>query len=199
MDSDGEYNDHGGSNAGGEDFRPVHYIGNKSRYLHAIGQTVDRIARPGSAACDLFAGTSVVTRRLAHRREVVSADIQAYSQVLARALTQPYRVSSNDVATLLGVAEDWLRTVRPQTMSLVAYELDAQTNTQSDLESFAALVEHGSFAVDDIGPRQLVEAKRRARGILTPDSATLTCITEVSIFPTCRHLRWTRFDMRSAW
>lgn len=54
----------------GGDLRPIHYIGNNSRYFSAIESALDSVARPGARACDLFAGTGVVTRRLAQSRTV---------------------------------------------------------------------------------------------------------------------------------
>lgn len=158
----------------GEGIRPIHYMGNKSRYLDAIEQVVESVAEPGSAACDLFAGTAVVTRRLAQRRPVVSADIQAYSQILARALTQPTLFSAVEVDELRGVACDWLQTVRPQTEQLLSFEVEAQATAAIEPARLAALIEHGSFVADDDGPPELSAAKQRAREGLTPDNATLT-------------------------
>ena len=163
-----------GTAARGEGIRPIHYIGNKSRYLDAIEQVVERVAEPGSAACDLFAGTAVVTRRLAQRRPVVSADIQAYSQSLARALTWPTWFSTVEVDALLGVARDWLQAVQPPTAQLLSFEVEAQATAAVDPSRLAALIEHGSFVADDDGPPRLSRAKQRAREGLTPGTATLT-------------------------
>jgi len=160
--------------AGGGDIRPIHYIGNKSRYLDAIEQVVESAAEPGSAACDLFAGTSVVTRRLAQRRPVVSADIQAYSQVLARALTQPASFSTVEVDALVDAAREWLGTVRSQTAELLNFESSAQAHAAVDPAPVAALLEHGSFVTHDDGPQEFVGAKQRARQGLKPETATLT-------------------------
>ena len=163
-----------GSVKGGEDLRPIHYIGNKSRYLTAIEQAVDSVARPGSSACDLFAGTAVVSRRLAQRRPVVSADVQAYSQVLARALTRPTRFQTRDQDALIEVADDWLATMRSQFDQLLAFEaraMDSATSTPTDL---AALVERGSFAISEHRATELDEIKARIRELVRPDDATLT-------------------------
>jgi hypothetical protein len=156
------------------DLRPIHYIGNKSRYLDAIEQVVESVAESGRAACDLFAGTSVVTRRLAQRRPVVSADIQAYSQVLARALTQPTSLSPSGVDALLDAAREWLSRVQPLVEELLSLEASALTNAMADPTSLAALVEHGSLAVADSGPAELVRAKQLARAWLGPETAALT-------------------------
>lgn len=158
----------------GSELRPIHYIGNKSRYLDAIEQVVESVASPGSTACDLFAGTSVVTRRFAQQRPVISADIQTYSQVLGRALTQPTAFLPIEIDGLVSAARDWLRLVRPQFEELLRFERDAEREAPADPASLAALIEHGSFVNGDGGPSRFVQAKQFARDGLSPDVATLT-------------------------
>ncbi|MFI7585477.1 DNA adenine methylase [Spongisporangium articulatum] len=152
------------------DLRPIHYIGNKSRYLDAIEQAVDRVAGPGRAACDLFAGTSVVSRRLAQSRPVVSADIQTYSQVLARALTRPTAFSAAETEALLRIARTWLDDVRPAFADLLALEAGAVSD--ADPTRLAALIEGGSFELAAAGAPELEQAKRRA--LESADSARTT-------------------------
>jgi adenine-specific DNA-methyltransferase len=165
----------GGMDVRGEaDLRPVHYIGNKSRYLDAIEQAIDSVAEPGTTACDLFAGTSVVTRRLAQKRPVISSDIQAYSQVLARALTKPRAFSEVNSAALLGTARGWLAARRPRFEDLLDFESRALAGAPHDSAPLAALIEQGSFAVADRRSGELEQAKRRARDAANPDIATLT-------------------------
>jgi hypothetical protein len=159
---------------GEADLRPVHYIGNKSRHLDAIEQAIDGVVEPGKAACDLFAGTSVVTRRLAHKRPVISADIQAYSQVLARALTKPSPFSDVDSSELLGTAQGWLAALRPRFEAILDFESRALASAPLDPAPLAALIEGGSFAVTDHGSVELEQAKRWARDAANPDMATLT-------------------------
>lgn len=156
------------------DLRPIHYLGNKSRYLDAIEQVVDSVAAPGSTACDLFAGTSVVTRRLAERRPVVSADVQAYSQILARALTKPEAITEGEIRALLATAKEWLERVEPFTRDLQRFEARAAANASLDPSPLASLIEHGSFLAEDLGPSAFAAAKQQARNCLGPDTATLT-------------------------
>lgn len=158
----------------GGDLRPIHYIGNKSRYLSAIEQAIDSVARPGAVACDLFSGTAVVARRLAQKRPVVSADVQAYSQVLARALTRPTHLSERDRSALLAVANEWLATKRAEFDQLLAFEARAMESASSSPADLAALVERGSFAVPDRGAAQLDELKEQVRGRVRPSDATLS-------------------------
>lgn len=162
------------ASVGGGDLRPIHYIGNKSRYLSAIEHAIDSVARPGSSACDLFAGTAVVTRRLAQKRPVVSADVQAYSQVLARALTRPTCLPPRDQSELLDVAHDWLATMRAEFDQLLAFEARALESARSLPADLAALVERGSFAIPDRSATELDQIKAQIRELVRPSDATLT-------------------------
>lgn len=70
------------------DFRPIHYLGCKTRILDVIERTINEVS-PGGAACDLFSGSGVVAARLARRRDVVAVDIQEYARALASAQLRP--------------------------------------------------------------------------------------------------------------
>ncbi|PKQ07091.1 MAG: hypothetical protein CVT72_04505, partial [Alphaproteobacteria bacterium HGW-Alphaproteobacteria-11] len=67
-------------------FRPVHYLGSKLRVLTDIEQAIDRVDPSGGAVCDLFSGSSTVSRYLSRRRRVMAVDIQEYARVLAEAV-----------------------------------------------------------------------------------------------------------------
>ena len=157
-----------------DDLRPVHYMGNKSRFLGVIDAVVDEVARPGSTACDLFAGTAVVARRLAQRRPVICADVQAYSQVFARALAMPRKFSACEVQELLGVAREWLSAHQLALRDLLSLEYSALSNAGTHPDRLADVIEYGSFAVTGRTSSQLEEAKDRARNGLDPKVATLT-------------------------
>jgi len=157
-----------------EELRPVHYMGNKSRFLDIIDAVVDEVARPGSTVCDLFAGTAVVARRLAQRRPVICADIQAYSRVLARALATPRKFSAREAEELLGVAREWLCAHQPALRDLIDLEHVALSNAGTQPDRLADVIDFGSFAVADHASFQLEAAKDRARNGLDPKVATLT-------------------------
>jgi adenine-specific DNA-methyltransferase len=157
-----------------EDLRPVHYMGNKSRFLDAIDAVVNEVARPGSTACDLFAGTAVVARRLAQRRPVICADIQAYSHVLARALTTPRKFSEREVEQLLRLAREWLGAHQPVVRDLVSLEYSALSNAGTHPDLLADVIEFGSLAVGGRSPFRMAAAKDRARSGIDPTVATLT-------------------------
>lgn len=156
------------------EFRPIHYIGNKSRFLGAIEAAVSELAAPGTTACDLFAGTSVVARRLAMSRPVLCSDVQAYSAVLARALTRPRVLSSREVALISGAAQDWLAVTEREIQDLLRLEERAMMDAHVDPVALADIVEHGSIAVDGRGSTELQAAKETARAVLEDRTATLT-------------------------
>lgn len=155
-------------------FRPIHYIGNKSRYLDAIEAVINEVAAPNSTVCDLFAGTAVVARRLAHTRPVVCADIQAYSSVLAQALTAPRAFSEVEVEDLVDLARVWMGTLQPSIGPLLDVERRASCDVYSDPAPLADLVEFGSLTTTGKGSRELRQAKEAARKALSPEIATIT-------------------------
>ncbi|NYD77397.1 DNA adenine methylase [Arthrobacter cupressi] len=163
-----------GSQASVAEIRPVHYMGNKSRFLDAIEAAVSEVAAPGTAACDLFAGTAVVARRLAMSRPVICSDIQAYSTVFAQALTQPRAFTSAEVDSLKEAAQDWLTTTEREIQDLLRLEERAMTNAQTDPGALADIIENGSLAVSGRGSMQLQSAKESAHAVLRERTATLT-------------------------
>lgn len=67
-------------------FRPIQYLGNKSRLLDVIASAVESVTDPGARVADLFSGTSVVGRRLGARNPVTAVDVQGYAAALGRAM-----------------------------------------------------------------------------------------------------------------
>jgi adenine-specific DNA-methyltransferase len=64
----------------------VRYIGNKTRLLAFIGETLDRLAIEPRTAVDPFTGTASVARALKARGwEVTAGDVMEYGHVFARA------------------------------------------------------------------------------------------------------------------
>jgi adenine-specific DNA-methyltransferase len=69
-----------------EQFRPIQYLGNKSRLLDVIASAVESVTDTDARVADLFSGTSVVGRRLAARNPVTAVDVQGYAAALGRAM-----------------------------------------------------------------------------------------------------------------
>ena len=65
--------------------RSIHYLGSKLRMLEAIKESIDKVAPKGGAVCDLFAGSGTVSKYLLQFGNVISVDIQKYSQVICEA------------------------------------------------------------------------------------------------------------------
>jgi len=65
--------------------RSIHYLGSKLRMLEAIKDAVDSVATKDGAVCDLFSGSGTVSKFLLQYNDVISVDIQKYSQVICEA------------------------------------------------------------------------------------------------------------------
>lgn len=65
--------------------RSIHYLGSKLRMLDAIKAAIDKVATKDGAVCDLFAGSGTVSKYLLQYGDVISVDIQKYSQVICEA------------------------------------------------------------------------------------------------------------------
>jgi adenine-specific DNA-methyltransferase len=81
-------------------FRPIQYLGNKTRLLEDIAVAMESLVPVGARVGDLFSGTSVVGRRLSSRNPVTAVDVQAYAEVLGRTmlLGDPSRLRHLDEA-----------------------------------------------------------------------------------------------------
>lgn len=149
------------------DLRPIHYVGNKLRVLDQIQSAVSRLVPERSPACDLFAGTGVVSRRLCETRPIVSSDIQYYSQILTTALTRPRRYSCKSTVSILRRAEAWFDEHYEAYKGLIDLESDAHNIVKSEPDPLAKIIEFGSLAVPAIGETQFENLKhetRRAKG-----------------------------------
>lgn len=86
------------------DFRPIQYLGSKWRILDQISDAVNSVSRPDRPlVLDLFAGTGVVSRRLARQHPVIASDIQEYSRVISSALLDPQPLDVESLMRLLRV------------------------------------------------------------------------------------------------
>ncbi|MEI3848802.1 MULTISPECIES: DNA adenine methylase [unclassified Microbacterium] len=155
-------------------FRPIHYLGNKTRYLEPIVTTLVELSRPGQAVLDLFAGSAVVSRELALHRPVVSADVQAYSAALASALSNPRRYSNSLRRDINRRARDWLTAVHPRVSELLSYESRVSASAIDHADRFASFVEEASLASAGATDPQLAHAKAAAYPHLIDAGATLT-------------------------
>ncbi|CAN5374948.1 hypothetical protein BH09PSE3_BH09PSE3_23790 [soil metagenome] len=128
-------------------FRPIQYLGNKTRLLDEIAQAVESVVAPQGVVADLFSGTAVVGRRLAQRNAVVAVDVQAYAEVLGRAMLQgdAEDLAHFDVRQFLARAEaaaDTLARLFAPMMRREEYALAALR--AGDPQSISEIIEGGS-------------------------------------------------------
>ncbi|WP_198165810.1 DNA adenine methylase [Agromyces laixinhei] len=152
----------------------MHYLGNKTRYLDPIVSAVTDLTPPARTVLDLFAGSGVVSRELAHYRPVLAVDIQAYSAVLASALSHPRRYDLPARRQIIATALRWLEQVRPSVSALLEYESAITNGALDDPQRFAMLVEHGSIASLDGTDLDHAHAKTTAQPALRAAGATIT-------------------------
>lgn len=124
------------------DFRPIQYLGNKSRLLDLIEDAISSVATPDARVCDLFAGSGVVARRLALKRPVLASDIQEYSRVLTASLLMP-SVDQN-------VLEKAMTSAMPRVASAVADLIEQEglaldDALQGDPERLCEIIEAGTI------------------------------------------------------
>lgn len=89
-----------------QSLRPIHYLGNKSKIVDEIASTIGDLAGRGAVVCDLFAGSGVVSRRLAREHSIIAADVQEYSRVLTQALLEPRALPDRLVESLFVSARE---------------------------------------------------------------------------------------------
>jgi adenine-specific DNA methylase len=128
-------------------FRPIQYLGNKSRLLEEIATAVASVVAPTRPVADLFSGTAVVGRRLARRNAVIAVDVQAYAEILGRAmlLGRPGDFDDFDMARFLARAEDAAHVLDRLFAPLIAREDTALAALRAgDPGPISAVIEGGS-------------------------------------------------------
>ncbi|WP_404810418.1 DNA adenine methylase [Microbacterium algeriense] len=154
--------------------RPIHYLGNKAKFLSPIVSGVVELTPSGRSILDLFAGSGVVSREFARHRPVVSVDIQAYSATLAGALCAPRAYGRSTRQRIAARAREWLDDVTPKVADLLEYEAAVSKSALSAPERFARLVEEGSLTSLVATDEDLARAKMSAEPQLASARAMLT-------------------------
>ncbi len=132
-----------------ESFRPIQYLGNKTRVLEALNQVVTDLVPPGALVGDPFAGSGVVARRISETQRVRAGDIQEYSRVLTSALLRPAPPSAEQRQHLLALVEAHYSALHePAVARVLQLEKDAIGRSLAlDATALADMVERGSFLV----------------------------------------------------
>ncbi len=124
------------------DFRPIQYLGNKSRSLSVIEDTLSTVVPREARVCDLFAGSGVVARRLAMTRPVLAADVQEYSRVLTAALLRP---TEHQQVLDVSLTSAVRRTDLPVRELIEQEELALDDALRGDPQSLCAIIEGGTI------------------------------------------------------
>lgn len=70
----------------------VKYMGSKTELINFIEHGINMIHREGQMICDLFAGSATLSGALRGECNIVSNDIQSYSQILSKAYLSNYNI-----------------------------------------------------------------------------------------------------------
>ena len=130
-------------------FRPIQYLGNKTRLLSDIRSAMGDLVRPGERVADLFSGTSVVGRTLSSENPITAVDIQAYAEVLGQAMLNGTRSDFKciDYDTLIATA----RRAQDQLYSTFSTQIDGEEIALRSLQHgdpgpISRMIEGGSLA-----------------------------------------------------
>jgi len=104
-------------------FRPIQYLGSKMRLVDQIEDLVKDLSE-GPVFCDLFAGSGVVSNKLARNYQVKACDIQEYSKVITTALFTKVSIASEEVSDFLNacIHSTYHQTLLEQLKELIDYE-----------------------------------------------------------------------------
>lgn len=163
-----------GQNEGADrNFRPIHYLGNKTRLLDHIDNAVDSLSVSGSLVCDLFAGTGVVARRLSQRHDVVAGDVQEYSRVLTSAQLSSSQIPPSVTSDLVSRSAERYHQMQCKVASILDEEQhQIERALFLDGHDLALTIEDSSLAVKAQSSR--LNAKDRSLLRALPDDAHLS-------------------------
>lgn len=151
------------------DFRTLNYLGSKLRLLNFIEENVSNLAPEGTGVCDLFAGSGCVSYRLSRLFPIISCDIQAYSNVICKALLNSYNINQAVFTSIFN------ETTTADAVSLLncfvpLIKLEEEAINNKDLITLTDIIEHGSVEVynlkggDSLIAKSLYEVSNNLRG-----------------------------------
>lgn len=129
--------------------RSIHYLGSKLRLLEAIKDTLQKNVTKDGAICDLFAGSGTVSKYLLQYRDVISVDIQRYSQVLCEASMGKLE-NFPDVESVVReiYGQQTTRSLLKASEQLLTYErLCMERALNEDIAPLYEIVENGSIYI----------------------------------------------------
>ena len=131
--------------------RSIHYLGSKLRMLEAIKESIDKVAPKGGAVCDLFAGSGTVSKYLLQFGNVISVDIQKYSQVICEASMSLLETSPDANDILLDIKNHTVsKTLNRCFDELINYEKNCTAAAKcGNIAPLYEIIEHGSLYILD--------------------------------------------------
>lgn len=144
--------------------RSIHYLGSKLRMLEAIKKSIDKVSIGNGAVCDLFSGSGTVSKFLLQYRNVISVDIQKYSQIICEA-SMSFLAHPPDVNDILQDIKNHATTKVLEDIfgELIEYEKCCITAAESgDLAPLYEIIEHGSLYILEKGQAGKLTTKLKA-------------------------------------
>lgn len=131
--------------------RSIHYLGSKLRMLEAIKESIDKVAPKGGAVCDLFAGSGTVSKYLLQFGNVISVDIQKYSQVICEASMSLLETSPDVNDILLDIKNHTVSKALNRCFDeLINYEKNCTAAAKcGNIAPLYEIIEHGSLYILD--------------------------------------------------
>lgn len=126
-------------------FRTLNYLGSKLRLLDFIEENIRRTTPANGGVCDLFAGSGCVSYKLSRTFNVISCDIQAYSNIICNALLNKHNIDENDIETFVSSIRNNSSKLKEAFQPLILTEHNAIKN--KDIKTLSEILEHGSVEV----------------------------------------------------
>lgn len=83
-------------------FRSIQYLGSKMKLVDQIENLVNKYST-GDTFCDLFAGSGVVSNKIAQNYTVKACDIQEYSRIITTALFEKSPLNETDIIKFISL------------------------------------------------------------------------------------------------
>lgn len=169
--------------------RSIHYLGSKLRLLNEIKETIDDVITKDGAICDLFSGSGTVSKFLLQYNDVISVDIQKYSQVICEA-SMGFLENAPQI-------DDVLIEIRDQNITeeltscfdeLITYENESTADAiNGNIVSLYEIIEHGSLYILDHGESCEISARLKTCMQLGLDKVRNSAILDLADSMICRY------------
>lgn len=169
--------------------RSIHYLGSKLRMLDAIKESVDAVAIGDGAICDLFSGSGTVSKYFLQYRDVISVDIQKYSQVICEASMRLLTEAPNVNEILQDIKNHSVsRALEYCFCELIEYEKKCTSLAMSgNIAALYEIIEHGSLYTLENGQSNELTAELKASMELCLSKANKSVLLDETDIMICRY------------